>query len=76
MEMNHGSRHIILAARRSDSNYHSAAPLLALAADMSEQESQRDESHTTEVAQKREHRVANSAARVRQILGPAIAARL
>ena len=75
MEMDHGSRHIILAARRSDPNYHSAAPLLALAADMSERESHHDESHTTEVAQKRESSFV-SAARVREILGPAIAARL
>jgi|RhiMetdeSRZDD1v2_1073273.scaffolds.fasta_scaffold1865497_1 hypothetical protein len=44
-------------------------------ADMSQPDSQRGETDAP-VAEKREHGVVNSAARVRQILGPAIAARL
>jgi len=73
MEMDHGSRHFTLAAWHSNTNYHSAVPLLALA-DMSQPDSQRGE--TTGGAERREHAVVNPAARVRQILGPAIAARL
>jgi hypothetical protein len=76
MEMDHGSRHTTLAARDSAANYRSAVALLALAADMSQPDSQRAEPNATDVAEKREHGVVNSAARVRQILGPAIAARL
>jgi hypothetical protein len=74
MEMDHGSRHFTLANRHSAANYHSAVALLALA-DMSQPDSQRGET-TAPDAEKREHGVLNSAARVRQILGPAIAARL
>lgn len=48
--------------------------LLALA-DMSQPDSQRDETNAP-VAEKRERSEVNSAARVRQILGPAIADRL
>jgi hypothetical protein len=72
--MDHGSRHFTLANRHSAANYHSAVALLALA-DMSQPDSQRGETDAP-VAEKREHSVVNSAARVRQILGPAIAARL
>ena len=75
MEMDHGSRHFTLANRHSAANYHSAVALLALA-DMSQPDSQRGETNAPDVAEKREHGVLNSAARVRQILGPAIAARL
>ena len=74
VEMDHGSRHFTLANRHSAANYHSAVALLALA-DMSQPDSQRGET-TAPDAEKREHGVLNSAARVRQILGPAIAARL
>ena len=75
VEMDHGSRHFTLANRHSAANYHSAVALLALA-DMSQPDSQRGETNAPDVAEKREHGVLNSAARVRQILGPAIAARL
>jgi hypothetical protein len=74
-EMDHGSRHFTLVNRHSAANYHSAVALLALA-DMSQPDSQRGETNAPDVAEKREHGVLNSAARVRQILGPAIAARL
>jgi hypothetical protein len=72
MEMDHGSRHFTLATWHSAANYHSTFSLLALA-DMSQPDSQRDE---TNVAEKRKRSEVNSAARVRQILGPAIADRL
>jgi hypothetical protein len=75
VEMDHGSRHFTLANRHSAANYHSAVALLALA-DMSQPDSQRGETNAPDVAEKREHGELNSAARVRQILGPAIAARL
>ena len=75
MEVDHGSRHFTLAAWHSSANYHSAVPLLALA-DMSQPDSQRGETSAPGGAEKQEHGVVNSAARVRQILGPAIAARL
>ena len=75
VEMDHGSRHFTLANRHSAANYHSAVALLALA-DMSQPDSQRGETNAPDVAEKREHGVLNSAARVRQILGPTIAARL
>ena len=58
----------------SAANYHSTFALLALA-DMSQSDSQRDETNAP-VAEKRENGEVNSAARVRQILGPAIADRL
>ena len=64
-----------LHLRHSAANYHSAVALLALA-DMSQPDSQRGETTAPDGAEKREHGVLNSAARVRQILGPAIAARL
>ena len=73
MEMDHGSRHFTLATWHSVANYHSTDALLALA-DMPQPDSQRDE--TAPVDEKREHSEVNSAARVRQILGPAVAARL
>lgn len=75
MELDYGSRHFTLATWHSAANYHSAIALLALA-DMSQPDSQRGETNAPNGAEKREHRVVNSAARVRQILGPAIAARL
>ena len=74
MEMDHGSRHFTLATWHSVANYHSTDALLALA-DMSQPNSQRDETNAP-VAEKRERSEVNSAARVRQILGPAIADRL
>jgi hypothetical protein len=74
MEMDHGSRHFTLATWHSAANYHPTFALLALA-DMSQPDSQRGETDAP-VAEQREHGVVNSAARVRQILGPAIAARL
>jgi hypothetical protein len=75
MEMDYGSRHFTLATWHSDSNYHSADALLALA-DMSQPATQRGETDAPDGAEKREHGVVNAAARVRRILGPAIAARL
>jgi hypothetical protein len=75
MEMDYGSRHFTLAAWHSAANYHSAVPLLALAV-FSKPDSQRGEPNATDGAEKREHGIVNSAARVRQILGPAVAARL
>ena len=74
MEMDHGSRHFTLATWHSVANYHSTDALLALA-DMSQPNSQRGGTNAP-VDEKREHDEVNSAARVRQILGPAIAARL
>ena len=74
MEMDYGSRHFTLANWHSTANYHSAIPLLALA-DMS-QPDKRSEANAPDGAEKRERGAVNSAARVRQILGPAIAARL
>ena len=73
--MDYGSRHFTLATWHSAANYHSAANLLALA-DMSQPDSQRAEKKPTDGAEKPEHGVVNSAARVRQILGSAVAARL
>jgi hypothetical protein len=75
MEMDYGSRHFTLANWHSTANYHSAIPLLALA-DMSQPDNQRGEANAPDGAEKLERGVVNSAARVRQILGPAIAARL
>jgi hypothetical protein len=72
MEMDYGSRHFTLATWHSDTDYHSADALLALA-DMSQPDSQRGETNAPAV-EKRD--AVNAAARVRQILGPAIAARL
>ncbi|MGA7032354.1 MAG: hypothetical protein WB052_05915 [Pseudolabrys sp.] len=72
--LDHGSRHFTLATWHSAANYHSTFALLALA-DMSQPDSQRDETNAP-VAEKRENGEVNSAARVRQILGPAIADRL
>ena len=63
-----------LATWHSAANYHPTFALLALA-DMSLPDSQRDETNAP-VAEKRERSEVNSAARVRQILGPAIADRL
>ena len=75
MEMDHGSRHFTLATWHSVANYRSTDALLALA-DMSQPDSRRGETDAPHGAEKRELGVVNSAARVRQILGPAIAARL
>jgi hypothetical protein len=75
MEIDCGSRHLTLAAWHSVANYHSAVNLLALT-DMSQSDSQRGETAAPAGAEKREQSVVNSAARVRQILGSAIAARL
>ena len=72
--LDHGSRHFTLATWHSAANYHPTFAFLALA-DMSQPDSQRGETDAP-VAEQREHGVVNSAARVRQILGPAIAARL
>ena len=72
MEMNYGSRHFTLATWHSDTDYHSADALLALA-NMSQPDSQRGETNAPRV-EKRD--AGNAAARVRAILGPAIAARL
>ena len=74
MEIDHGSRHFTLATWHSAANYHPTFALLALAA-MSQSDNQRGETDAP-VAEQREHGVVNSAARVRQILGPAVAARL
>ena len=74
MEMDHGSRHFTLATWHSVANYHSTDALLALA-DMSQPDSQRGGTNAP-VDEKRENGEVNSAARVRQILGPAIADRL
>ena len=74
MEIDHGSRNFTLATWHSAANYHSTFALLALA-DMSQPDSQRDETNAP-VAEKRERSEVNSAARMRQILGPAIADRL
>jgi hypothetical protein len=75
MEMDHGSRHFTLATWHSAANYHPTFALLALA-DMSQPDNQRGDTNAPDGAEKRELGVVNSAARVRQILGPAIAARL
>ena len=75
MEMDYGSRHFTLATWHSAANYRSAIALLALAA-MSQSDNQRGETNAPDGAEKRELGAVNSAARVRQILGPAIAARL
>ena len=75
MEMDYGSRHFTLATWHSAANYHSPVDLLALA-DMPQPDSQRGETNAPDGAEKREYGVVNSAARVRQILGPAVAARL
>ncbi len=72
MEMTYGSRHFTLATWHSDTDYHSADALLALA-NMSQPDSQRGETNAPRV-EKRD--AGNAAARVRAILGPAIAARL
>jgi hypothetical protein len=75
MEMDYGSRHFTLANWHSTANYHSADALLALE-DMSQPDSQRGETNAPDGAEKRERGIVNSAARVRQLLGPAIASRL
>jgi hypothetical protein len=75
MEMDHGSRHFTLATWHSAANYHPTFALLALA-DMSQPDNQRGDTNALPTGLKSESLAFNSAARVRQILGPAIAARL
>ena len=72
-----------MACRRSNTNYHSAVSVLALKADwvedMAEPSNRRTDAITFEASEKRERGVVetnSSAARVRELLGPAIAARL
>jgi len=64
-----------VAAWHSPADHHSAIDLLALT-DMSQPDSQRRERNASDGAETREHGAVTSAAQVRQILGPAIAARL
>ena len=70
-----------MACRRSNTNYHSAVSVLALKADWEygKPSNRRTDAITFEASEKRERGVVetnSSAARVRELLGPAIAARL
>ena len=74
-----------MACRRSNTNYHSAVSVLALKGrlgiveDMAETSNRRTDAIAVEASEKRECGAVetnSSAARVRELLGPAIAARL
>jgi hypothetical protein len=64
-----------LASRRPDTDHRSAASLLALEADMAETSNRHSDAVATEGIENRARGVAE-AARVRELLGPKIAARL
>lgn len=64
-----------MAAWHSAADHHSVADLLALA-DMSQPDSQRRERNASDGAETQKRGAVTSAAQVRQVLGPAIAARL
>jgi hypothetical protein len=68
-----------LASRRSDTDYSFAPSFLALEAHMADTSHRRSDADAIEASEKRERLVAeesNPAARVRELLGSAIAARL